>query len=124
MNVRQPTWEAKIPALICGFFKVLNTGPVLFPLKSIVIYHWLQYNVLLKSLPELFASVISQSFQNKMTVDKKDKTILAMSKKATSFSASLGALKNCIFSFSDTPKLTGKKKSKKDLFKKKMLEQT
>jgi len=79
--VWQPTWEAKIPALNCGFFKVLNTGLILFPLKSIVIYHLLQYNVLLKSLPEVFASIISQSFQNKMTGEKKDKAILVMPKK-------------------------------------------
>lgn len=74
--VWQPTWEARIPALNCGFFKVLNTGLILFPLKSIVIYHWLQDDVLLKSIPYL--SVISQSLQNKNDSREKDKTILGM----------------------------------------------
>jgi len=85
--VWQPTWEARIPALNCGFFKVLNTGLILFPLKSIVIYHWLQDDVLLKSIPYL--SVISQSLQNKMTVEKKIKPSLVCKKKKGKFIFSL-----------------------------------
>lgn len=75
--VWQPTWEARIPVLNCGFFKVLNTGLILFPLKSIMIYHWLQDNVLLKSLPDSLPLCHLSIFAENDSREK-DKTILGM----------------------------------------------